>query len=81
MPDDRAKEIERVRRSEIKRGSRHPSAADEAYHKRLQILIEEGTEEEFARALTARGWLPGSPAFDEAVAAFRAVQRQHRSRS
>lgn len=81
MASGRDKEIEQVRRAEIKRGRKQPTPAESANRTRLQILIKEGTEEEFAAALIARGWRRDSPAFADALAAFRTVQRQHRSRS
>lgn len=81
MTEHREKDIARVRREEMARGRSRPHPVEaERRTRRVKQLIEEGTEEEFAQALIARGWQRASPKFVEALSAFRAAQQQHRSR-
>lgn len=77
MEKDSDKDIEDVRRAESARGRKRPHYG-EARLTRLDQLLKEGTDEEFAQLLIARGWRRGSPEFGEALAAFRSEQQRLR---
>lgn len=80
MGKDRKRDVESVRRAESARGRKRPHPA-EHHVNRLDQLLQEGTEEEFANALIAFGRRRGSPEFDQALAAFRTEQQRRRSQS
>lgn len=70
-------EIKAERIGESARGRKRPHPEPKR-KSRLAELLESGSLEEFEQALIGRGWRRGSPEFDEAVAAFCAVQRSAR---
>lgn len=65
-----ASDIEKVRRSESRRGKRPRDLADER-KKAIRTYLDLGTEEEFIEAMHAAGLRQGDPRFLAALAAWR----------
>ena len=63
-------DIEKVRRSESRRGKRPKGLADER-KKAIRTSLELATEEEFVGAMRAAGLQPDDPRFQAALAAWR----------